>query len=84
MEYIIVILAVIGAMYVGYAYGQEVIDEVNEVLGRVRAVFRCLKRCFGEIRFCFLQIFFFFIVTAHAVRACSFTIFDARIEWRTP
>jgi len=48
MEYIIVILAVIGAMYVGYAYGQEVIDEVNEVLGRVRAVFRCLKRCFGK------------------------------------
>jgi mannose/fructose/N-acetylgalactosamine-specific phosphotransferase system component IID len=47
MEYIIVILAVVGAMYVGYAYGQQVIDEVNDVLERVRAVINCIKRCLG-------------------------------------
>jgi len=45
MEYIIVILAIIGALYVGYAYGQEVIDEVNDVLERVRAVINCIKGC---------------------------------------
>ena len=45
MEYIIVILAIIGALYVGYAYGQECIDAVNEVLERARAVIACVKGC---------------------------------------
>lgn len=46
MSAIIITLIITASLYVGYAYGQEVLDEVNNALERVRAVASCISECF--------------------------------------
>jgi hypothetical protein len=48
MEYIISIIIACCAIYVGYAYGQEALDGVNNLLERLRAIVKCISKCFKE------------------------------------
>jgi len=45
MSAITIALIITASLYVGYAYGQEVVDEVTVVLNRVRAVIKCVFDC---------------------------------------
>jgi len=48
MIYFIILILIIAALYVGYAYGQEFINWINDTIERVRALYKSIKNCFGK------------------------------------